>query len=105
MALMSWIVPRMFEACVHVTNLVLSERSSFKSKARSLGFSFVFGTHHLRISFCRVAKDTHDAIFASWSTLEMMISEPSGKSRANERLRNSWVVDDPRTRLLLEGLE
>jgi hypothetical protein len=40
-------------------------------------------------------------MFASWSILEMIISEPSAKSSPEERLRNSWVVDDPRTRLVL----
>lgn len=89
---------------MHVTNFVFSERSSFKSEARSVGFSLVLGTHHLSVSFRRAAKDTHGAMLASWSTLEMMISEPSGNSRAKERLRNSCVVDDPRTGLLLVAL-
>jgi hypothetical protein len=67
MALMSWIVPRMLEACVHVTRTVFSDKRSLRSEARSFGF------------------------------FETIISEPSGKSRAQERLRKSCVVAEPRT--------
>ena len=80
-----------------MTRTVFSERSSSNSEAKSLGFSLVFGSHHLRVSFRRAAKDIHEAMLASWSIFETIISEPSGNSSANERLRKSWVVAEPRT--------
>lgn len=33
----------------------------------------------------------------SWSMDEQIISEPSGGSKAAERLRNNCVVEEPRT--------
>lgn len=89
----------MLDACVHVTITVFLDRSSFRSDASNLGFSLVFGSHHLIVSFWRAARATQEAMFASWSILEMISSDPAGNSRAKERLRKSWVVDDPRTSL------
>lgn len=82
MALMSWIVPRMLEAWVHVTKTVFSDRRSFRSVASSLGLILVLGSHHLMVNFWRAARETQEAMLASWSILEMISSDPSGKSRA-----------------------
>src|SRR6187402_3430822 len=90
-------VPRMLEACVHVTMAVLSESNSLRSDARSLGLYFVFGIHHLIIIPRRSAIETQGAMLASWSTMEMMISDPGWKLRVVDRLRYSCVVEDPRT--------
>ena len=91
----------MFEACVHVTNTVLLESSSGRSDARSLGLSFVLGVHHLMTRLRRLARSTQEAMLASWSIDEMTNSEPSGNSRAYERLRKSWVVEEPKTGRLI----
>lgn len=81
MALISWIVPRMLLAWVQVTSFVFSERSSFKSWASSLGFSLVLGFHHLMVKFWRAARETQEAVLASWSIPERISSEPAGNSR------------------------
>ncbi len=86
---------------MHVTKAVFSESSSLISDAKSLGFSLVFGIHHLTVKPEFWAMETHGAMFASWSILEMMISDPGGKANAIDRLRNSWVVEDPKTIQLL----
>jgi hypothetical protein len=44
-----------------------------------------------------MARSTHEAMLASWSTAEMTISSPASKLSAYERLRYSCVVDEPRT--------
>ena len=36
-------------------------------------------------------------MLASWSTLEMMSSEPAGKESAKDKVRKRDVVEDPRT--------
>ncbi len=97
MALISWIVPRMLDACVHVTMTVLGESKLGRSDARSLGFCLVLGFHHLMIKLRRAARSTHDAMLASWSILEMINSDPAGQLSALERFRKSCVVEEPRT--------
>ena len=85
-----------------MTNFVFSERRSLRSEGSNFGFSLVFGSHHLRTRFWRAARETQEAMLASWSILEMTSSEPGGKSRAYDRFRKSWVVDPPRTWVVLE---
>jgi len=53
--------------------------------------------HHLMVRFWREARSIQGAMLASWSSGERMSSSPGEKSRAYERLRKSWVVDEPRT--------
>ena len=55
------------------------------------------GIHHFTVRFFQAASWTQGARLASWSRLERIISEFVGKLRAMDRLRNSWVVDGPRT--------
>jgi hypothetical protein len=97
MALISWIVPRMLEACVQVTITVLSDRRPLRSDASSFGFSLVLGSHHLIVRLRRAAISTQEAILASWSIFDRINSEPGGNSRATDRLRKSWVVEEPST--------
>ena len=83
-------VPSMLLVCVHVTNLVFSERRGRKFwdvRVRSCGGAE--GSHHLIVKFWNLAKRTQEAIFASWSIREMIISPPSGKWSAWERLAKS----------------
>ena len=87
----------MFEACVHVTRTVLLDSSSGRSDARSLGFSFVLGVHHFMTRLRRLARSSQEAMLASWSMDEITNSEPAGNWRAEDRLRNNWVVEEPRT--------
>jgi hypothetical protein len=81
-----------------VTSTVFSVKRSARSEARSLGFSFDFGVHHLIVKLWRSARSSQAAILASWSIDEMTSSEPAGNLKAKDRLRNSCVVDDPSTR-------
>lgn len=97
MAAISWIVPKMLEACVHVTSTVFSVSRSLRSDASSLGFVPALGDHHLMVRFWRAARSTQEAMLASWSTLEMMSSEPAGKESAKDKIRKRDVVEDPRT--------
>lgn len=68
-----------------------------RSKTSSLGFVPALGAHHLIVRFWRAARSTQEAMLASWSTLEIIISEPAGKERAKDKVRKRDVVDDPRT--------
>lgn len=101
MALMSWIVPRTLDACVHVTSLVRSESSGFRDSGVSLGFEVVRSSaspvHHLMARFERAAMETQGAMLASWSNLERMSSSPGWNFRAMDKLRKSWVVEGPIT--------
>lgn len=87
------------------TITVFSVSSSLRSDASSFGFSLVFGTHHLMVRPAYPAMATQGAMLASWSTFEMMISDLGGNGpKLMERLRKSWVVDDPKTMLSGEAL-
>lgn len=98
MALTSWIVPRILLAWVRVTRRVLSLSSGFKFSGVSLGFvDDGDGVHHLMLRFWWRAMSSQGAMLASWSRLEIMISEAGGKVRARERLRKSWVAEGPIT--------
>lgn len=92
-------VPRMFDAWVQVTKTVFSVSRFLRSETSSLGFVLEVGSHHFRVRDWRSARETQGAMLASWSSPEMMTSDPAGKVKAKERLRKSWVVADPRTGL------
>lgn len=97
MDLMSWMVPRTLEAWVQVTSLVREERRGLRESGVSLGLVVGSTVHHVRVRFLRAAMATHEAMLASWSSLETMISSPGENLRAMERLRKSWVVEAPMT--------
>ena len=75
MALMSVIVPRMLLVCVHVTRHVLVVRRRFSDSGVRWGFVLESVGYHHFICRPRVeAKKTQEAILASWSTTEQIIS-------------------------------
>jgi hypothetical protein len=96
-AAMSWMVPRMLEAWVHVTKAVLEDRRGLRESGVREGLLDLVGFHHFMVRDWIEARATQDAMLASWSIEDIMISEPAGKENACERLRKSWVVLEPRT--------
>ena len=103
MALISWMVPRMLLVCVQATRRVCSERRGFSDSGVSCGFSLSAAPHHLMVRLRAVAVWTQGAMLASWSRRERISSEPGGKESAEERLRISCVVEEPRTGGTLGG--
>src|SRR5271156_6669390 len=97
-AAMSVMLPKTLDVWVQQTSRVLGVSKAFRSSGSSFGFVLDFvGIHHLIVSFFHSAIWTHGAMLASWSSFESTISESSGKLRATDRFRKSWVVAAPKT--------
>lgn len=80
-----------------MTSTVFSESNSLRSDTSSFGFVLGFGIHHFTVRFWRSARSSQLAMLASWSSLEMIISDPVVKDRAKESVRKRTVVEEPRT--------
>ena len=94
---MSVIVPRILLVWVHVTNRVRFDRSRFKVSTSSFGLLDFSAVHHLIFKPRHSAICTQDAMFASWSSFEMINSSPALYRIAKDKLRKSCVVEAPTT--------
>src|SRR5436309_492369 len=73
-AAMSWMVPRMLEAWVHVTRAVLDDKRGLRDSVVSEGLFDFVGLHHFMVKEWIEASATQDAMLASWSIEDIMIS-------------------------------
>lgn len=78
----SWIVPKIFDACVHATNLTLGERRGFRFSAVSLSPSSLDDAHHFTVSLSLSAMNNQGLTLVSCSIFVRMISSPSLNCRA-----------------------
>jgi len=96
-------LPRILDVWVQVTKQVSLVRSGFNDSGVKCGFVLEsLGCHHLILRPRVEARKTQDAMLASWSTTEQIISAEGPwflmyGSRERERLRKSWVVEGPIT--------
>lgn len=69
-------LPRMLEVWVQATSFVFGESRVARTEGSRCGFVVEEGVHHFIVQERQLARASQEAMLASWSSFERMISEP-----------------------------